>query len=215
MTDVATQDDATYYDVSTYDVLPPELPAPEPERPRLLVIGTALAGAGVVAAFSALIGVYLSLRADVIATGETWLPEGVAIPLTQPNYMAVTLSMSVLSMAWAVYASSNDDRSNTLIAVGLTLLFGFAFLSQTMFLLTIMEIPVADSGIQGWLIWSIVGSHVAVVVAAMGYVAAMALRTLGGQLSPRDREGILGSALFWFVAVGVYFVIWYAVYITK
>lgn len=209
MTDVAT------YDVSTYDVLPPELPAPEPDRPRLLIISTAFVSVAVIAGFAALIGAYLSQRAAVIATGERWLPDGVEIPLTQPNFMAVTMAMSAVAVAWAVYASHNADRANTLTAVALTLLFGFAFVTQTLFLLTIMNMPAATSGIQGWFIFAIVGAHLAVVGAAMAYVAAMGLRTLGGQLTPRDREGVLGAAIFWFLAVGVYFVIWYAIYITK
>lgn len=209
MTDVAS------YDVSTYEVLPPELPAAEPARPRLLIIGTALTGVAIVVGFAALIGVYLAQRAQVVATGERWLPEGTEIPLTQPNFMAITLVMSAVAMAWAVYASRNADRGNTLTAVGLTLLFGFAFISQTAFLLAIMALPVLDSGLQGWLIWSIIGIHLALVVAAMGYVAVMGLRTLGGQLSARDQEGVQASAIFWYVAVGVYLVIWYAVYITK
>lgn len=201
--------------VSSYEVLPPVLPPPEPARPRLLIIASSLAAFGVVAAFASLIGVYLSLRAQAIAAGEVWLPDGVDIPLTQPNFMAITLVMSAVAMAWAVYAGRNDDRANTLIAVGLTLLFGFAYISQTMFLLTLMDLPIAESGVQGWLIWAIVGGHVAVIGMGMAYVAAMGVRTIGGQLTPRLREGLNGAALFWFVAVALYLVIWYAIYITK
>ena len=201
--------------VSNYDVLPAELPAAEPDRPRLVLIGTALASAGVIAGFAALIGAYLSQRAEVRAGGADWLPRGVTIPLTQPNFMAITMVMSALAMAWAVYASRNDDRANSLIAVGLTLLFGFAYISQTMFLLAIMDLPIAERGLQGWFLWTIAISHVALVVVAMAYVAVMGLRTLGGRISLQDQEGLLGATMFWFVAVGVYLVIWYAVYITK
>jgi heme/copper-type cytochrome/quinol oxidase subunit 3 len=202
-------------DVSTYEVLPADLAPPEPARPRLTVIGTMLAGIAVIAGFAALIGVYVLQRAEVIATGERWLPEGVDIPLTQPNFMAVTMGMSALSMLWAVYASRTSDRANTLIALGLTLLFGFAFISQTFFLLTLMDMPIADSGVQGWLIWAIVGSHVAVVAAGLAWVLGAVIRTIGGHLSLRDQESIVGATMFWFVAVGVYLVIWYAIYITK
>ena len=201
--------------VSAYDVLPPDLPAAEPDRPRLTLIGTALASAGVVAGFAALIGAYLSLRADALANSGQWLPTEVTIPLTQPNFMAITMVMSAVAMAWAVYASRNDDRANTLIAVGLTLLFGFAYISQTFFLLAIMDLPLADRGMPGWFLWAIAGSHVALVVVAMAYVATMALRTMGGRISVQDQEGLLGATMFWYVTVGVYLFIWYAVYITK
>jgi heme/copper-type cytochrome/quinol oxidase subunit 3 len=200
--------------VSTYEVLPPELPPPQPERPRLLIIATSLVSAAVVAGFAALFGVYLTQRAAAVEAGQDWLGD-ITIPLTQPNFMAVTMAMSVISVFWAVYACRNQDRANALIAVGLTLLFGFAYLSQTMFLLAIMNIPIAESGLVGWLIWALVGSHVAVTGAAMAYLAAMGLRTLGGQLTLRDAEGLTGAAMFWFVGVAVYFVLWYAVYITK
>ena len=43
----------------------------------------------------------------------------------------------------------------------------------------------------------------------------MAFRTLGGQYSGRDREGIAAAALFWYVTVAVYAVIWYTVFVTK
>lgn len=202
-------------DVSTYEVLPAALPTPEPERPRLILIGTALASGGVIAGFAGLLGTYLSQRAAVVATGEAWLPDGVTIPLTQPNFMAITMVMAALAMTWAVYAAKNQDRANALIAVGLTLLFGFAYISQTFFLLSIMDLPIAERGLPGWLLWAIAGSHVALIAAAMVYAATMGLRTLGGHITARDQEGLMGATLFWYVAVGVYLVIWYAVYITK
>lgn len=201
--------------ITTYEVLPEELPAPEPDRPRLLLIGTALASTGVIVAFTALLGTYLSQRAQVIATGQSWLPDEVVIPLTQPNFMAVTMVMSALAMTWASYAGRNQDRANALTAVGLTLLFGFAYISQSFFLLNIMDLPIAERGLQGWLLWAIVVGHVLLVAAGMAYVATMGLRTLGGQITARDQEGLLGATLFWYVTVGVYLVIWYAVYITK
>jgi heme/copper-type cytochrome/quinol oxidase subunit 3 len=214
MTDVATRDTTTY-DVSTYDVLPPELLAPEPDRPRLLILGTVVVSAALTVGYASLLGVYLWQRAQAIAAGQTWLPDEVVIPLTQPNFMAATMAMAALAMAWAVYAAHNADRPNTLIALGLTMLFGFAQISQHLFLLNIMDLPIAERGVQGWLIWALAGSHIAVTGIALAFAAAMGLRTLGGHLTPSDREGILAAALFWYVTVGLYLVIWYAVYITK
>jgi heme/copper-type cytochrome/quinol oxidase subunit 3 len=206
---------ATYEDISTYDVLPPELPAPEPDRPRLILIGTALACSAVIVGFAGLIGAYLAQRGAVIAAGGQWLPDEVTIPLTQPNFMAVTMVMAALAMTWAVYAAFNDDRANALIAVGLTLLFGLSYITQTLFLFSIMDLPIAERGMTGWMLWAVGGSHMALIAAGMVYAAAMGLRTLGGHITPRDREGLMGATLFWYVAVGVYLVIWYAVYITK
>ena len=49
----------------------------------------------------------------------------------------------------------------------------------------------------------------------MVFVALMAFRTLGGQYSGRDSEGIAAAAIFWNASVAIYLVIWYAVYVTK
>ena len=60
-------------------------PAAAPARPRVLLVGTALTAAGVVMAFTGLIGLYLAERASALADGGTWLPEGATIPLTPGN----------------------------------------------------------------------------------------------------------------------------------
>ena len=52
--------------------------------------------------------------------------------------------------------------------------------------------------------------------AAMLFAALMAFRTLGGQYSAKDREGVVAAAVV-LVRDGrsCYAVIWYAVYVTK
>jgi cytochrome c oxidase subunit 3 len=201
-------------DVSLYEAIPADVPASRPARPRLLLIGTALASASVIMLMAGLLGIYIKTRADVIATGETWLPSGVTIPLTQPNMMAVTMVFSAVVMFWALSSLSRDDRANTYIALGLVLVMGFAFLSQTAYLLTIMDLGAADS-FKAPLLYAVIGTHMAIVIAAMGYVAIMGLRTLGGEYNSRDREGLYGAAMFWYVSVVLYMAVWYAIYITK
>ena len=54
------------------------------------------------------------------------------------------------------------------------------------------------------------------VVGALVYAAVMTFRTLGGQYQgPRDREGLVAAALYWYTTIAVYAVIWYAIYVTK
>ena len=53
------------------------------------------------------------------------------------------------------------------------------------------------------------------IAIAIVFVALMAFRTLGGQYSARDREGIVAASLFWYVMVAVYAAIWYAIFVTK
>ena len=164
--------------------------------------------------FMGLIGQYVGQRADVIATGERWLPNGVVIPLTQPTFMGLTLALSVITIWWSVSAIKNDDRPNAFIAFVISLVFAFAYLAQTAYLFSIMEMEILASD-RAVLIYGIVGSHMVLTICAMGFAAIMALRTLGGEYSGRDYEGVLSSALFWTMTVSLYGVLWYAIYITK
>jgi heme/copper-type cytochrome/quinol oxidase subunit 3 len=204
----------TMTDISPYKPVPLGVVASEPARPRLLLIGTALASAAVFVGYASIIGFYLSQRAAVRAGGDAWLPDGVKIPLTQPNFMLLTLSFSAVSMLWALSSVRHDDRANAFLAFGLTLVFGFAQVAQTAYLFSLMALPVAGSA-AGALILTLIGLQLAVAAAAMAYVVAMALRTLGGGYSSNDYEGVLCAVVFWMTSVGVYTLLWYAVYITK
>lgn len=201
-------------DITPYDAIAADVAASPPARPRLLLLATSLASAAVLVGYAGLVGYYLSERAAVVATGQSWLPDGVDIPLTQPNFMLLTLSFSAVSIIWAVAAVRSDDRANALIALGLTLVFGFAQIAQTAYLLTLMGMP-ASAGEQAALVYALIGLQLALIGAAMAYVAVIALRALGGGYSARDYEGVLGAAVFWLMTIGVYTALWYAVYITK
>ncbi len=96
-------------------VLPP---APPVQRPRVLMVGTAFATGATLMVFAGLIGMYLSRRAELIGAGDSWLPKGVEIPLQQPNIMLFTLIASAVTVQWAVYAISRNDRINTYLALG-------------------------------------------------------------------------------------------------
>jgi cytochrome c oxidase subunit 3 len=189
-------------------------PPPEASRPRLVLVATAFAAGAAAMAILALIGVYLAQRADVLARNQLWLPEEATIPLTAPNMAALTLIMSVVTVQWAVYSIGNNDRVNANVAMGLTLLFGFAYLNSAGYLYTQMGLGIRDS-VAGLLVYAISGAHIAMTIGAMIYVLIMVFRTLAGQYSSRDREGVAAAALFWDVTVALYLVIWYAVYITK
>ena len=43
----------------------------------------------------------------------------------------------------------------------------------------------------------------------------MGFRTLGGQFSSRQPDGIAAAAVFWYACVALYVVVWFAVYIMK
>lgn len=189
-------------------------PAPPVTRPRVLVVGTAFATAATVMLFIGLIGIYLVERASVVGGGDAWLPQGVSIPLSQPNIMLFTMLMSVVTMQWAVAAIVKDDRVNAYLALGVTLVFGFAVITMTTYLWSLMKLDITAS-VQGVLIYTITGGHIIMLIVAMIFVGLMAFRALGGQFTSRQHDGISSAAMFWYATVAVYALIWIAIYVTK
>src|SRR4051794_32853096 len=104
-------------------------PAAPPARPRVLLIGTAFACAGIVMAFGGLLGLYAERRANVIRAGGTWMPKDVVIDLTPFNVALIGLVMSLVILHWAVYAIGDDDRIRTYLALGLSALLGAAYIN--------------------------------------------------------------------------------------
>ena len=49
----------------------------------------------------------------------------------------------------------------------------------------------------------------------MLFLAVMAFKAVGGQLTGRAAEGVSAAALYWFVTVAVYGAVWYSITITK
>jgi cytochrome c oxidase subunit 3 len=189
-------------------------PAPPVQRPRVLMVGTAFTAAAAAMALLTMLAVYLAERAEVLAVGDTWLPDGVTIPLTQPNIMMGTLLMGVISIQWAVYAIARDDRVNAYLALGLTFVFGIMVVVMTSYLYSLMGLDVAANP-QSVLIYSITAGHLVFLIATMVFLALMSIRALGGQFTSRQHDGVSAAALAWDVQTAVFFVIWLAIYITK
>ncbi|MFP3901459.1 MAG: heme-copper oxidase subunit III [Acidimicrobiia bacterium] len=189
-------------------------PAPPPQRPRVLLAGAALASGAASMALLTLVAVYTRLRADVVASGETWLPEGAVIQLTPGNMQFFTLLLSAVTVAWAVRALHDDDRLHAYMALGITLVLGAAFINGAAYFWQQSMLGAADS-VPGLLILTITGFHVAMVGAGMLFLAVMAFRALGGQLTGRGAEGMTAAALYWYVTTGAYAVVWYAITVTK
>jgi heme/copper-type cytochrome/quinol oxidase subunit 3 len=190
------------------------LPAPILQRPRMLVVGTAFASVSAAMVLVGMIGIYLMERAAVVGAGADWLPEGSVLPLTQPNVMMGGLIMSSITVQWAVRAVRNDDRVNSYLALGLTLLFGIGYVNMLAYMWSKAGLDI-DADLQSTLIYTITGTHMAMAIAAMVFVALMAFRALAGGYDARQYDGIAASALFWHVMVAMYFVIWLAIFVTK
>jgi cytochrome c oxidase subunit 3 len=180
-------------------------PAAEPPRPRVLLVGSALASGAAAMLLLALVAVYTSMRADVIASGERWLPEDVNVQLSPGNMGMVTLLMSAVTVAWAVYSY---------LAFGLSILLGIAYIPTVVYGWQQLGVG-ATSSTQALLIFTITGLHVAMVGVGLLFLAVMAFRALGGQLTGRAAEGAAAAALYWYVTVAVYGAVWYGITITK
>lgn len=206
---------ATAADEPTYDLVPEDLPRPV-TRPRVLLIGTSLAGAAITVYFAGLLGIYLAARHSVVSAGEVWLADGNPIPLTPANLAMATMLLSCVTMAWAVDAVSRNDRTGAYFALGMTVLFGGAVINAVAFLYQQTGLPIAgEANAAGLLFYALTGSHIALIVGALVYVAVMTIRTLGGEYGGRDREGIVAASLIWYLTTALFAVIWYAVYVTK
>ncbi|MCB0975850.1 MAG: cytochrome c oxidase subunit 3 [Acidimicrobiales bacterium] len=188
-------------------------PAAAPTRPRVLLVGTALAAGASFMTVMGLIGIYLSRRADVISSGATWLPDKTQIPLTPGNLAFGTMLLSAVAVTWAVDAVGKDDRKMAYLALGLTLLFGLSVVNLTVFLYKISGLSVSTT--PGLLFYAVTGTHLAMMFGGMAFLVVMTIRVLAGDYRGRDREGVVSAALFWYATVAAHAVIWLAIYITK
>jgi nitric oxide reductase NorE protein len=189
-------------------------PPRAPRRPRVLLVGSALGATASGLTVLTLLAVYLQVRADNVASGGTAFPKGTTIPLTPGTMGLVTLLMAGVTMAWVVYSLRNDDRGHAYAALGLTLVFGIAFLNSTVYLYQQLAMAPTSSPIAG-LLYAATATHLVMVVLGMLFIAAMGFQALGGQLAGRESEGMNAAALYWYVTIAVYAVLWYAIYVTK
>jgi cytochrome c oxidase subunit 3 len=191
-----------------------EAPPPPPARPRVLLVGSALASASAAMVLLTLVAVYAKARADVVAGGDPWLPEEASLPLPPGTMGMVTLAMSLVTAAWIVQALRAGDRTHALLAFGVTLLFGAAYINVAAYGWQQLGLGVADST-PALLIFAVTGLHVAMTGVGMLFLVVMAFRALGGQLTGRAAEGALAAVLYWYMTVGAYAVVWYTITITK
>jgi heme/copper-type cytochrome/quinol oxidase subunit 3 len=190
-------------------------PPPEPRRPRLLLIGSAFGSIASALVVLSTFAVYLQVRDDYLDGGASGAaPDEFILPLTPGGMGMVTLLMSLVTVSWAVWALRRDDRPHAYLAVGVTILLGIAFVNTTAYLYQQLDLPLTFSTIGG-LFYIVTGAHLVMTVIGMVFIAAMGFQSLGGQLTGRDADGMSAAALYWYVTVAVYSVIYYGIYITK
>jgi cytochrome c oxidase subunit 3 len=191
-----------------------EAPPSPPARPRVLLVGTALASGGAALVLLTLVALYAQLRAETIAGGEVWLPEGTNLQLTPGSMGMATLVLSLATVAWIVQALRNDDRGHALMAFAVSLVLGAAYINMAAYGWQQLGLGITSST-QALLIYTITGLHVAMVGVGMLFLAVMAFKAVGGQLTGRSAEGVAAAVLYWYVTVAAYGVVWYTITITK
>lgn len=196
-------------------------PPPARSRPRSQLIASSLFSGAAVMIMGALVALYTAARHTALAQNSPWIPAG-GLPLTGPNTALFTLLLSVPTMIWAQHAVRHDDRQNLWISFGIVLLLGAAFINAEAFILNTMNLstdPKVSIGIGqnnvALLIFTIVGVHIAIIGAAMVSVLVTGFRSLGGRLDRADRDGVDAVALFWYVSVALFGLLWYAIYVIK
>lgn len=194
-------------------------PAAELSRNRTLVVGTAFVSGAVIMLFVGLFSVYISIRqnnellVESLLGGSLWFPEG-AVQIAPGTMMMFTTWISVMTISWAVQAFRNDDRRNAYAALTLTLLMGAAVINQMVFAIGDFGLPV-DRSTPAMLLFTLYGSYIVLLGAAIAFVFLMFMRALAGQFNSKNADGIEAAAIFWYATVILYHPIWYLITITK
>ncbi len=182
-------------------------------RPRLLVVGTALAAMALGMMVAGVLAVYATLRDAAGGSTEAWVPRGVEFANAQLVFTVVTAVGSSLLVHWAAWSNRRRDETNTRLAVLLALLFGGAQLN--MMLLAVDRLGVGiGSGVYANLVFPIAAVGVALTALALVYLAVMAIKVFGGQVGIRH-PGLSGAALFWDFQVVAWLFIFFTVFVVK
>lgn len=185
---------------------------PRRAAPRTVLIGTVLASIGVIMAFATMVAVYAQLRDSAGGTTADWVPSDVTFRNAQLVFTLMTLVIGSVAIQWAVSASRSIDVNNTRTALALTLAFGALHINMVLFAFDAFGVGIG----QVWsnLVFTITGAGIALSGVAMAYVAVAMLKAFGGQLGVSN-PSVAGAAVFWHAHVGVWFLIFFAIFAVK
>lgn len=179
--------------------------------PTPVMVGTFLVIAAGTALFAGLLGGYAAARAAAQAAGEPWPPETAILPNTPLAVTYLTLLMSSFTAQWAAAAIRLGARTQVYLAVGTTLLLGFAFLNGITFAWERVALEAGADPFATW-VYALTVPHFLMVIAACVVFLVLGFRALGGQFSASNREFVDCAAAFWHFAVAVGAVLWIAVW---
>ena len=190
----------TVLDDEVIGVLP--APAPEPGRRNVVLVGTLVAAAGIVALVGALLGGYLSARDVAKADNVVWPPEGTALPNVALLVTYIGLLLSSFTAQWAHSAIRQDDRKQAYWALGATAVLAACFLNGITFVWSKLGLE-AGSGPYADHVYAVTVTH---------FVLVIGFRIFGGQLGRSESELVLSSVVIWHVVVAAGVVIWWTLW---
>ncbi|MEM9034255.1 MAG: hypothetical protein AAGA99_09835 [Actinomycetota bacterium] len=185
---------------------------PRRAAPRTVLIGTVLVSIGIVMAFAVMVAAYAQLRDSAGGTTDAWVPSGVTFRNAQLVFTLMTLVIGSVALQWGVTSSRNIDANNTRTALALTLAFGALHVNMMLFSVDAFGVGIGE--VWSNLVFTITGAGIALSGVAMAYVAVALLKAFGGQLGVSNPT-IPGAAVFWNVHVGIWFLIFFAIFAVK
>jgi len=189
------------------------LPSAEITRPRTVLVGTMFGSGAAFMAFLGVVLVYVSERASARSADAEWFPDG-TIELGPSGFIFSTLILSIFTVQWAVQAINNNDRTNALVALALSGLFGASVFNQLWFIMNDTGFSLAETNGQ-FMFFVVLGTFVAFMIVAVGFIALTFVRAFIGQFGPRKADSVAAAAFYWNTVVAMYAIAWYVIFVTK
>lgn len=180
-------------------------PPPAARRRGQLVVAAYLASAAGAMLVTGLLATYFRFRRDTL--DAEWPPEGVEIPNVAVLTLTLGLLMSAATAAWIAQAARRGDRTNVIVATGITILLALAHANGMSFLYSAMELGAGDSA-YATIFYAVTGTHLALLGAGVVALLGVLFHAVGGRITSGDDEPALAALVLWeFVVVawaGVY-----------
>jgi heme/copper-type cytochrome/quinol oxidase subunit 3 len=185
------------------------LPAAGHDRPKNLVnLAMILLGAASFLFFVTLFAVYFDAR----ALAKTWPPKGVKIDNYPGTMLVVTLVMSAFTAEWAEFALRKGNRSQSLVAMVMTVVFGLASLNLVWYVGNRLGFGPGTHpyGTMFWALLIAMGVHIVIGLVVLAVVLS---RTLAHQVDARDPELARAGTWYWHFVVVSSTLAFFALYV--
>ena len=173
----------------------PMLALPSGERPRpknLAPVGVALAGAGAIVGFGALMAAYVNLR----HFNQPWPPRGVRLVNYPATMLVITALMGVATAEWGTWAARRELRGQAAAGFGFTIGFSLAFVNMLWFFGKGLKIGAASSPFAT-LIYAVLALGGVLALLGAGSQAAVLARVLARMDRDLNLAAARAATLYW------------------